>query len=102
MSTVREYTFALLDMVAVDFPALTAEMRVVYAQRQFDQYWGEELGAVPKSVELGKHGRRLAPELQQRVYADALSSMSTPEILRKHGISRATLYRLTKKAPAKT
>ena len=41
-------------------------------------------------------GRHLTPEQKQAVYKDGLTSMSNTEIVKKHKISRATLYRAMK------
>ena len=44
-----------------------------------------------------KRGPRLTAEQRQAVFADGKSNMPTPEIITKHKISRATLYREMKK-----
>lgn len=36
------------------------------------------------------------PALRQAIVADAMTSMPTPEIERRHGVSRSTIYRLVK------
>ena len=46
-------------------------------------------------------GRKSVPrETSAALYSDALTSMSTDELVRKHGLSRATIYRLMKRGPA--
>lgn len=39
------------------------------------------------------------PAVAAAVYRDALTTMSTEEIVSKHGISRRTMYRLLKRGP---
>ncbi|MCB8747708.1 hypothetical protein LHU53_12415 [Rhodoferax sp. U2-2l] len=43
-----------------------------------------------------KGGQRLTPEKRAAVYQDGLSSMDNREIVAKHQVSRATIYRLMK------
>lgn len=43
-----------------------------------------------------KKSRRLTPQEREAVYRDGLSELPTDEILQKHRISRATLYRAMK------
>lgn len=50
-----------------------------------------------KSMLVLKRGPRLTAEQRQAVFADGKSNMPTPEIITKHKISRATLYREMKK-----
>jgi hypothetical protein len=45
-------------------------------------------------------GRRSVPrEISQALYADALTNMSTDQLVSKHGLSRSTIYRLMKRGP---
>lgn len=50
-------------------------------------------------VRIPKRAKYLTVEQKKQAYKDALTSMPTPEVLKKHKISLATLYRLTKKPP---
>lgn len=40
---------------------------------------------------------RLTPEQRRKAFEDGLSGASTEDVARKHGIDRATLYRLMKR-----
>lgn len=50
-------------------------------------------------VRIPKRKKQLTQEQRARAYADGLGPMPTGEVLRKHGISRSTLYRLMKTGP---
>lgn len=50
-------------------------------------------------MRIPKRGKYLKPEQREAAYRDALTNMPTPEVLRKHKISLATLKRLVKKGP---
>lgn len=51
-----------------------------------------------ESYTILKRGPRMSPEQRQAVYKDGLTSMEEREILEKHKISRATLFRVMKDA----
>mgnify|MGYP003419148032 CR=1 FL=1 len=50
-------------------------------------------------VRIPKRGKHLTPEQRAQARIDAISSMPTQEVLKKHKISLATLYRLAKEPP---
>ena len=50
-------------------------------------------------IRIPKRKKHPSTEQRSQVYADGLTSMRTEDITEKHGISRATLYRLMKRAP---
>lgn len=52
-----------------------------------------------RRMRIPKRAKYLTPEKKLEAYRDALTAMPTPEVLKKHKISLATLYRLTKKPP---
>ena len=54
----------------------------------------------PKTLER-KVGRPpvISKETHRQAYQDALSDMPTSEITKRHGVSRATIYRLLKRGP---
>lgn len=49
-----------------------------------------------KTMQVLKRGPRLTPEQREAVFKDALTPMSTEEIIEKHKIHRATFFRLMK------
>jgi transcriptional regulator of acetoin/glycerol metabolism len=52
-------------------------------------------------VRIPKRKKHMSDTERERAYQDSLSNMSDAEVCSKHGISRATLYRMVKKGPAK-
>ena len=75
---------------------LTDEQARQIERRLKDQYGGERV-RVRKSVQLEAQARRA------QVYQDGLTNMDNRQITSKHGISRATLYRIMKEGlPPKT
>lgn len=50
-----------------------------------------------RRVYIAKRKKRISEEGRKQVFSDGLSAKSTQEIIREHGISRATLYRVMKK-----
>lgn len=50
-------------------------------------------------VRIPKRKKHATEERRNSAYTDGLSGMPTEAIKEKHGISRATLYRLMKKGP---
>jgi DNA invertase Pin-like site-specific DNA recombinase len=47
-------------------------------------------------VRIPKRKKHATSEARDQVYSDGLTTMTTGEITQKHGISRATLYRVMK------
>ena len=73
-------------------PAL--EAAILAKKAEFAQEYGGQRYFVPKG---GGQGKARSAEQYQAVYQDGLTSMPTPEVLKKHKISRATLYRVMNK-----
>ncbi len=44
-----------------------------------------------------KKNKKLLKEQRKKAFSDGLTSMPTKDVVEKHGISRATLYRLMKR-----
>lgn len=65
--------------------------------RQIGERTRLELGG--QRVTLAKRGKRLTEEKRAAVYQDITSSLPTEEIIRRHEISRASIYRLAKRGP---
>lgn len=69
-------------------------------EQQFRAKYGGEEMRIWKTSE-GKVGRPARqPYDQAAAFADGASSEPTPKVTQKHGISRATLYRLMKRGPS--
>lgn len=49
-----------------------------------------------EKVTVHKRGPHLTPEKRQAVYKDGLTGMENDEIIKKHKVARATLYRIMK------
>jgi hypothetical protein len=46
-------------------------------------------------------GRKPVPrEVADALYRDAMSNVSTADLVKRHGVSRATIYRLMKRGPS--
>jgi len=70
------------------------EAAILAKKAEFAQEYGGQRYFVPKG---DPRGRRMTPDQLQALYADGLTGMATPEVLQKHKISKATLYRIMKK-----
>jgi antitoxin component of MazEF toxin-antitoxin module len=64
---------------------------------QIEQRARLDLGG--QRVVLAKRGKRMTESERAALYSDITSSMPTQDILQKHAVSRATLYRLAKRGP---
>lgn len=88
----------LLAMVRAEFPQCT-DAQADSMDERIRALWGGQ------RLHIAKHRHRKPgraakdPAALQRAYADALGTASNEEVIRRHGISRATLYRLVKKGP---
>lgn len=70
------------------------EAAILAKKAEFAQTYGGQRYFVPKG---DSRGKRMTPDQLQALYADGLTGMATPEVLQKHKISKATLYRVMKK-----
>lgn len=100
-------SMADLDSSAADDADIVREiLRQVAAAAP--QCGPEEMRRIELEVRSRFGGRRwfvakakpVSPERHRAIVQDGLTNMSTAEIVSKHGISRATLYRLMKKPPS--
>ena len=80
----------LLRMVRAMSPGLPPEHLAQVEQAMRTEYGGMR-------VRIPKRAKYLTPEQRQAVFKDGLTNMTTPQIITKHKISRATLYREMKK-----
>jgi transcriptional regulator of acetoin/glycerol metabolism len=91
----------LLAMVRAEFPQCT-ESQAQHLDERIRAQWGGQRLHIAKTRHR-KPGNQAKPaETLQRAYTDALGSEPTKVITTRHGISRATLYRLMKKGPPDT
>ena len=79
----------LLRMVAAMSPGLSAEHLAQVEQALRTEYGGLR-------VRIPKRSKFMTPDQRQALFKDGLTKMSTPQIVAKHKISRATLYRQMK------
>lgn len=71
-------------------------------ERRLKERYGDRRFRVKRKLQfsdLRSTGVGLSDDLRVQVYRDGLTSMSTDEITRKHGVSRATIYRWMKNPP---
>jgi len=80
----------LLQRVISMAPEFSAALAAQIEQQLRADYGGMR-------VRIPKRGKYLTPEQRQALVKDGLSDMPTPELVNKHKISRATLYREMKK-----
>lgn len=86
----------VLDLKLVT-PAQAADI-----ERRLKERYGDRRIRVKKKLQFSdarSNGVGLSDELRVQVYRDGLTSMSNEEITRKHGVSRATVYRWMKTPP---
>ena len=91
-----------LELAMLACPAFTVEAARAVETSSRAEFGGERV-AVPKTpYHPGrKAGRASVPrETSQALYRDALTNVSTDELVRRHGLSRSTIYRLMKRGPA--
>lgn len=74
----------------IDLGLLTPEQAGAVERRMKAQF-GDRIVRVKKKLQFAEDQRR------RQVYADGLTSMSTADIVAKHGVSRRTVYRWMKK-----
>lgn len=82
------------DIVEVILSACKAEGLDPDAARVIEASVRSSYGGL--RVRIPKRKKHLAAFDRERAFADGLSGMATEEVTAKHGISRATLYRLMK------
>ena len=82
----------LLKRVAEAAPGISQET-VDEIEREVREQFGGSRVFIPKRK------KRLSTEKKAQAYQDGLSDKSTEQVMAKHKISRATLYRLMKRGP---
>lgn len=79
-------------------PGFTQDMADEALLQILAAFNGEQV-VMPKTTQ-GRAGRPSIPhEVQHAAHRDALAGQPDAVIIKKHGISRATLYRLVKRGP---
>ena len=71
-------------------------------ERRLKARYGDRRIRVKKKLQLSEarsNGVGLPDSVRAQVYRDGLTNMSNEEITRKHGVSRATIYRWMKSPP---
>lgn len=87
-----------LAMVRAEFPQCT-EQQANHLDERIRAVWGGQRVHIAKARHRKAGNQAKLPEVLQRAYSDALGPEPTQVITSRHGISRATLYRLMKKGP---
>lgn len=87
------------DWLLANDDSITQEL-VVRMEADARREWGGQEVRVWKTPE-GRAGRPpRVPYDAARAYTDGISTQPTEEVTERHGISRATLYRLVKRGPS--
>jgi Mor family transcriptional regulator len=85
------------DIIELIMRACEAEGLNPDAARLIEARMRKDFGGM--RVRIPKRKKHATEERRSNAYTDGLSGMPTEAIKEKHGISRATLYRLMKKGP---
>ena len=85
------------DIIEIIMRACEAEGLDPEASRLIEAKMRTEYGGL--RVRIPKRKKHPTERARTDAYTDGLSGMATEEVIEKHGISRATLYRLMKKRP---
>ncbi len=95
----RYIVVATLTSELKDCPRQVIEAKADALMPGFRVLFGGARYQMPKTEAAAPGRPPIAPEVARRAYQAGLTQMSTDEVTREHGISRATLYRLMKKGP---
>jgi Mor family transcriptional regulator len=87
----RDIVRDIIERLMAHEPSITEEI-ALRVEAEVRQTWGGAEVYVPKEA-------KRQSRVREAVVKDALSTMSTAEIQRRHGVSRATIYRLLKRGP---
>lgn len=84
--------------------SITQELALTVERESRIEWGGQRIDYIAKTCDAQRTGRagrpQIAPDVARRAHADALSSAEpTGELISRHGISRATFYRLLKRGP---
>ena len=98
----RDVIWRTLELAMQACPAITTETARGIEARARAEFAGERIDIAKTPYHEGRRaGRKSVPrEVSAALYADALTNASTDELVQRHGLSRATIYRLMKKGPA--
>lgn len=104
MSSKRDIIRWVIECMMRHDDSITEELALTVERESRIEWGGQRVEYVPKTCD-GRRAWRPAiePDVARRAHADALSvdlaAESAEEIGRRHGISRATVYRLLKRSP---
>ena len=85
----QDIVMVILQRVAEVMPGMSDEL-VHQVETEVRKKYGGQRMFVPK------RGRHLTNEQRDKVFKDGISDMPTEEIIKKHKISKRTLYRMMK------
>lgn len=94
----------VIDCMMRHDDSITQELALVVERESRAEWGGQRIDYVAKTCQSERNGHAgrppIAPDVARRAHADALASAEpTDRIAARHGVSRATLYRLYKKGP---
>lgn len=98
MTTEPDLIQTLLAMVRAEFPSCT-DRQAASMDERIRALWGGQRVHIAKASHRRPGNQAKPADTLQRAYTDALGPEPTVVITTRHGISRATLYRLMKKGP---
>ena len=89
----------VIDRMLAHDESITQELALTVEREARAEWGGQRIDYVPKECDRKAARKPLSPDAQRAVYAAGLGSEPTGRIVREHGISRSTLYRLMKRGP---
>lgn len=95
----RYIVVATLASELKDCPRATLEAKADALMPGFRAMFGGDKYRMAKTASATPGRPAISPDVARRAYQDGLTQTPTAEVVRRHGISRATLYRLMKKGP---
>jgi len=87
--TARDIIRDVIERLMAHEASITEEL-ALKVEHEARAHWGGQAPYVPKETKRQAHAR-------EKVIADAVTTMPTQEITKRHGISRATMYRMLKR-----
>ena len=88
----KDIVRCIIDWMMQHEPSITEQL-ALECEREIRREWGGERPYIAADA-------KRQPHVRDKVISDALTDTPTPEILRRHGISRSTMYRMLKRGPA--
>jgi len=92
----RDIIVAVIEAFMRNDDSITEELALTVEREVRDEWAGI------RPAQISRESTRLKRAREERVLKDVLDpAVQTSEILNRHGISRASMYRLLKRGPAK-